>query len=282
MECTSVGCEKPRGYRNSANCAEHHALRDRCVVEPCDLLSRKGDTYCGKHMHLRPASAYYKICAFGPCERVALAKGYCNPHRQQQKKGQALRPLRRKHTSPICEFPDCGREVRTQGLCSAHDHQRRAGKELAPIKGHGRPKLGKPLCAYQGCEKAARSNGPRGTLCSGHLHQKRSGQELKPIHSGRTSGGHISTSGYRIIAVNNRNTPEHRAVMEKLIGRPLLRCETVHHINGDKLDNRPENLELWASRHSKGQRVEDLVDFVVNTYPELVAERLKRPLLFAA
>jgi hypothetical protein len=53
--------------------------------------------------------------------------------------------------------------------------------------------------------------------------------------------------------------PEHRIIMERKLGRYLLQDETVHHINGVRHDNRPENLELWASRQPKGQRVADLV-----------------------
>lgn len=54
---------------------------------------------------------------------------------------------------------------------------------------------------------------------------------------------------------------EHTFAMAEAIGRPLLPNETVHHKNGVRADNRLSNLELWASAHPSGQRVEDLVRF---------------------
>lgn len=48
---------------------------------------------------------------------------------------------------------------------------------------------------------------------------------------------------------------EHRLVMARRLGRMLLRTEVVHHINHDPHDNRPENLELFAS-NGEHKRVE--------------------------
>lgn len=72
---------------------------------------------------------------------------------------------------------------------------------------------------------------------------------------------------------------EHTAVMALLISRPLRDAENVHHKNGVRDDNRPENLELWEKKQPYGQRVEDKVTEAIRVLrlyrPEALATDLQ-------
>jgi hypothetical protein len=57
--------------------------------------------------------------------------------------------------------------------------------------------------------------------------------------------------GYRVHTVNGKRIPEHRSVMARVIGRSLTPDEHVHHINGRRLDNRPENLMILTNQEHK-------------------------------
>jgi hypothetical protein len=82
-------------------------------------------------------------------------------------------------------------------------------------------------------------------------HRPQSGPRNHQWKGGRT----VASNGYVLLrrpghpmADCRGYVYEHRLVASEMLGRPLSPREQVHHRNENKLDNRPENLEVTPSR----------------------------------
>lgn len=182
--------------------------------------------------------------------------------------------------SSKCSVKSCDREAEGRGWCHAHlQRYLRLGDVMAdtPV---GRRRNG--TCVASGCERPAVNV----QLCRTHRNRLRkfgNVQAEKPIRKTSPSG-HIS-HGYRVVPVppelrhlsgGATRMAEHRLVMAIHLGRPMARDETAHHVNGDRLDNRLENLELWSRWQPAGQRVENKIawalDLLRRYAPEVLDE----------
>lgn len=203
----------------SRTCSSSVRKRDRVCVQ------------CGKHFWPRSSET-----------RGEKAQKYCSV----ECRGIVRRKFR------ICEW--CGKEFwRTTNsqpkYCSPQCFT------LARYKGVNKNLYKCARCGVDVERYPSTVRNPDRVYCSGKCRSENRVYKKGADHPQYKGGWrYVGKDGYVKLGQGTVRILEHRKVMEEAIGRPLFDHETVHHINGNRADNRIENLQLWSGKHGAGVR----------------------------
>lgn len=143
-----------------------------------------------------------------------------------------------------CQVADCNNAATRKGKCLCEKHyyrQYRYGDVNFTTKAANGSRLGL-ICEIPGCSRLVQGR----KLCNMHLQRVwrlgAAGEaEQRHVDDGK---GTISQNGYRVFSEGGKKIKEHRRVAEIALGKPLPPNAVVHHVNGDRTDNRPCNLVI--------------------------------------
>lgn len=209
-----------------------------------------------------------RACSLEGCSNVHFSRGWCRAHYEQARRGKQPAILS-EYTAEesACAAEDCTVAFRQRSrgskrlYCSRRCRDRtekaamRARGDYVPL--HRRP--GRAECSVSGCDRPKYVS----DLCSMHYERLRTQGDVGGAGPRRAARGEApwrrNADGYMRRSLNGVIELQHRVVMENHLGRHLWPDETVHHRNGQRDDNRIENLELWSSWQPSGQHVTDKI-----------------------
>lgn len=211
-------------------------------------------------------------CKVEGCENHVLAKDRCSKHYTSAvRSGEIVRKPISVVNAGLCPIDGCGKPKYGAGFCQAHyERNRKYGNPLGSA-----PKKTGMLCSTLDCGKPVVANGVC-AACYARI-KKRGSVAYSKKHLARFSDVTDDQGYVQVLAPSHPNArkskrvPQHRLVMSEFLGRPLSKSENVHHKNGDRSDNRIENLELWVTTQPAGQRPSDLLKWareIISTYAD--------------
>lgn len=204
-------------------------ITDKSIGVPPEVLARNGFCECG--------------CGelVGIAQATVKSKGWYRGYPRRFKRGHQIRT-----TGPQPRRSNVPSEVLSRdGICQCGcDRKTSIARRTNAIKGHY---AGYPHRWMKGHGRISPDSNTYGKYLNGLGYWL----VFSPNHPNATISGYVL---------------EHRLVLSEMLGRPLRPFETAHHRNGIRSDNRPENLELWTKPQAPGQRVEDLVAWVIENY----------------